>query len=57
MPENGAVYRMRTDGSERTRIGEDRAAFLSVQGDWIYYANQDDNNSLYRMKTDGSERA
>lgn len=50
--ENGAIYRMKQDGSGKVKLGAERACFLNVVDQWIYYAS---NNTIYKMKIDGSE--
>lgn len=54
--ELNSLYKIRTDGSERTLISSDRAWNLSVLGDWLYYINEDDNNTIYKIRTDGTGR-
>lgn len=50
------VYKMKTDGSQRTKINDDWSGFVTVVGDWVYYANWDEDFALYKIKTDGSQR-
>ena len=50
------MYRVKTDGSMKTRLSEDRIQGYTVSGDWIFYSNWDDVSSIYKMKTDGSLR-
>ncbi len=52
--EDFAVYKMRADGSEYQRLGEENGSSLNVIGDWIYYINHNDGNKAYKMRTDGS---
>lgn len=54
--EDFAIYKMRADGGEYQRVGEDGGSSLNVIGDWIYYINLDDGDKPYRMRTDGSMR-
>lgn len=58
------LYKVRTDGSGRTRINGDAAGYLNVVGDWLYYVSgKVDEESyfgfnfdgIYRVRTDGSE--
>ena len=54
---NGAIYRMRLDGSREQRLCREAVGALCVADDgWIYYANQSDQAHLWRMKHDGTER-
>ena len=52
-----AIYKMRADGSEYQRIGEDTGSSLNVIGDWLYYINLSDGSKIYKMRTDGSMKA
>jgi len=47
---------MRTDGSMLTKLSDDGCAFLSSEGEWLYYHNASEGGCLYKMKTDGSEQ-
>ena len=52
------IYKVRTDGSDRTRVNDDTSWHLNVVGDWIYYTNidDDDEKKIYKICTDGSDR-
>lgn len=50
--DNGSIYRMKEDGSSKVKLGGEKASFLNVVDQWIYYAS---NNTIYKMKIDGSE--
>ena len=54
--EDGQIYKIRTDGSGRTRVNNDNSRYLNVVGDWIYYSNESDNYKIYKIRIDGSER-
>ena len=54
--EDFSIFKMRTDGSEYQRVGEDSGSSLNVIGDWIYYINLSDGSKLYKMRTDGTMR-
>lgn len=47
------IIRMKTDGTDRTKLIEGDCNFLCVQDEHIYYTESDTGN-LYRAKTDGS---
>ena len=49
-------YRVKLDGTGRTKIANDETLFMSVAGDWLFYSNLSDGEKLYRVKTDGSQR-
>ena len=55
----GELCKVRTDGSGRTRLNGDLAAYLNVVGDWLYYvkeAEEIEEHGVYKVRTDGSGR-
>lgn len=54
--ENFALYKMRSNGENIERLGEDSGSFLNIIGDWLYFCNLSDDGKLYKMRTDGSEK-
>ncbi|CZQ85562.1 Hypothetical protein Tpal_650 [Trichococcus palustris] len=62
VPGFGNLYKMKLDGSEKTKISDDILGYINVSGDWIYYVDSvtTENSSgianLYRIKTDGTEK-
>lgn len=48
------IYKIRTDGTEKTCLYSGRTDYLIVDGDFVYFEGYRDCN-LYRMKLDGSE--
>jgi len=50
------IYKIKTDGSGRTKLNDDESYNLNVVGEWIYYSNGGDGNRIYKIKTDGSGR-
>ena len=49
------IHRVKTDGSEESRLNGVKSDYINVLGGYVYFQNRDDNNSIYRIKTDGSE--
>ncbi len=49
-----AIYKMRSDGSERQRLGMAYGYSLNVVGEWLYFVNPYDESKPYRIRTDGS---
>ncbi|MFT9116331.1 MAG: DUF5050 domain-containing protein [Sporolactobacillus sp.] len=51
-------YKVKTDGTGKTKLADDTALDINVVGDWIYYTDMKDTNTtyLYKMRTDGSDR-
>ena len=54
--DSGNLYKMRTDGTDRTKLNDDNSYYINVIGDWIYYNNNSDDNKLYKIRTDGTDR-
>ena len=50
------IYKIRTDGTEKTQLNNDISNNVIVADGWVYYRNIGDGYSLYRIRTDGSER-
>ena len=49
-------YKVKADGSGRTKLNDDFACFINAAGQWIYYQNFNQGNKLYKVRTDGSDR-
>jgi len=49
----GNLYKMRLDGTEKTKLNDDKCEYINVAGDWIYYFIFE---NLYKIRTDGSGR-
>lgn len=49
------LYKIKTDGTNKTKISDETALFIQVAGDWVYYANNS-SEQIIKVKTDGSER-
>lgn len=54
--DNYRMYKMKLDGSNRSKIADDQVIFMAVAGNTIYYSNYSDGQKLYAMGTDGSQR-
>ncbi|OLN31749.1 Basic protein [Desulfosporosinus metallidurans] len=48
------LYKIRTDGTGKTKLNSDQSYDINVVGDWIYYSNVSDNMYLYKIRTDGT---
>lgn len=51
----GEIYKIKTDGTQETKISDAKASFLNVVGNWIYYSDVNDGVNLYKMRIDGNE--
>lgn len=52
------IYKIRTDGMERTKVLEcgGECGYLIVDGDWMYYYDGVDYGHLCKARTDGTEQ-
>lgn len=55
--DNYKLYKMRTDGSSKSKLSDDNVLYINVAGDWIYYCNRSDQSKIYKISTDGTGRA
>ena len=51
MSDEEALYKIRTDGSERVKLSNCKTADFVVTDDFVYYTNNDDNKYIYKVKT------
>lgn len=54
--DNDWLYKVKKDGTQKTKVFEDRAENINVIGDWIYYTNYYNYDCMYKVKTDGTGR-
>lgn len=50
------LYKIRIDGTDKTKLSNDRMGNLNIVGDWIYYKNCSDEARLYKIHTDGTSK-
>ena len=55
LTERSYIYKVRIDGTERTRISDVNSWQILAYDGWIYYTDLDNGLTLYRMRTDGTE--
>lgn len=53
-----AIYKIRTDGSDKTKLNSDNSRYINVAGEWIYYVSYDGQgiakpDSVYPMPLSG----
>jgi len=53
--DGGTLYKIKSDGSEKQKLSENKCWSINVAGKWVYYINSDDKDKIYRVRTDGSE--
>lgn len=51
----GGIYKITTDGEDKTEIHDASAFSVNVFDDWVYFANWDDDWQPYKVRTDGSD--
>lgn len=47
------LYKMKTDGTGKTKLSDDRSHNINVVGDWVYYST---DKTIYKIKTDGTQK-
>lgn len=50
---NDGLYKIKTDGTAKTKISSEGATHINVIGEWIYYINGN-VGSIYKIKIDGT---
>lgn len=50
------IYKIRKDGTNKTKIVEDYVNHINVQDGWIYFSNRSEQGALYKMKIDGTNK-
>jgi hypothetical protein len=53
---NKGLWKMKKDGSHKTKIVSDLAYYINVTPDYIYYCNHNERDTLFRIKLNGSSR-
>ncbi|WP_240422004.1 DUF5050 domain-containing protein [Paenibacillus periandrae] len=58
--ESGYLYKMKLDGSGKTKLTDDNARSIQVVGDWVYYTAMDKGKNvhqgIFKVRTDDTER-
>lgn len=54
----GFLYKIKTDGTEKSQLNCDVSTDINVVGDWVFYMTSNDYSGsvLYKIRTDGTER-
>lgn len=52
--DNNTLYRVKTDGTEKTRIVDCAVWAFTMSGEWVYYVEQQQDMKLYRVRSDGT---
>lgn len=57
LSDDGYIYRIKTNGTERIKLNNDSSSFLNLVGDFLYYTRKgSDSDGTYQMKIDGSSK-
>jgi serine/threonine protein kinase len=51
--DNGYLYRINLDGTQKERINTDNSYSIVVSGEWVYYRNENAAGRLYRVPAAG----
>ena len=51
-----SLYKMRLDGSEKTKLNEQQSSYIGVIDGYVYYYVGGKSSGIWRMKTDGSQQ-
>lgn len=54
--DNGKLYLMNKDGTNIRKLVDDKAGFITIWNEWVYYINHSDKKSIYKIKLDGTQR-
>ncbi len=54
--DNMKLYKIRKDGTEKTKLCDDRASWINVTGHSLYYQNGSEHGMLYSININGSKR-
>lgn len=52
----GNIYKISTDGNERTKLSSDNARLCEILDGWLYYSDWS-NGKFYKIKPDGSNKS
>lgn len=54
--QNDFLYKMDKKSKKKTKLIADRAPFIAIYGQWIYYSNFSNGGFLYKVKLDGKSK-
>lgn len=53
--EENSLFKIKVDGTGRTRLNNSDSTIIDIYGDWLYYHNNSDNSRVYKVRIDGTE--
>ena len=54
--DKNSLYKMRLDGSDRTKLNDEYSRNINIIGDWIFYINKISASQIVKIRTDGTDR-
>ena len=58
--DGGKLYKIKVDGTSKTKLTDEKLFYINVIGDWIYYQSSslspEYDFGFYKIKTDGSQK-
>jgi hypothetical protein len=48
------LYKVKADGSNKTKLNDDVSLYIAIDGEWLYYSNYSRGGHLYKIKSDGT---
>lgn len=54
--DSNKIYKIKIDGTKKTKVIDDETHSINILGEWIYYDNNSDLGRLYKIKLDGTEK-
>jgi hypothetical protein len=55
--DGNSLFKIKADGTGRTRLNSSDSTIIDILGDWLYYHNNSDESKVYRVKIDGTENS
>lgn len=55
--DENSLFKIKADGTDRTRLSNSDSTIIDIFGDWLYYHNNSDNSKVYRVRVDGTENS
>ncbi|GAE86931.1 DUF5050 domain-containing protein [Acetivibrio straminisolvens] len=54
--DGGSIYRIRTEGTDKTKLNNENSEFINLANEHIYYSSKTTGGKLYSMSLGGSNR-
>jgi hypothetical protein len=53
---NNKIYKVKMDGTNRTKLSDHEGYYINVLNGWVYYVDYSDKHKVCKMKIDGSKK-